>query len=815
MTEQPFAHYRIEEQVRQSSLGTVYRAFDVEAERPVWLHLLSSEVSSDDDFRGRLLETMEAVSQLRHPSIAPVVDHGEVKGRLYIATAAPLGRPLSAFLDVLSAPAGRVSLRTLLAVIINVGEALAYAHEQGVVHGAVSPDNVFVARSGKVGGGVRAVLVAAGVATVAHRAGKEKASSLARRLPYMSPEGIRRRPLDARSDVYSLGMLLYRLATGRLPFSTESLKLAARSYLLEQPPPPQSFYGELPDAVAAIIEKAIAKDPGRRFQGAGEMVGALRRATPRVAPTEAASETRASPTMKETPAGMLAKGDRPLQPSLSHAESASGQLSLFVATTALTVAPGDRDVLEIELVNRGADVDHVTLEVSGLPRAWVSMAQEFVRLTPGVQTSLPITIAVPKESASRAGEYPFELVARSTRNDRETASVAGLLEVEAWTAFDVALEPARVRHGRRCRVQIRNESNRDLRFSLRGHDPEERVRFEGPHSIVLKAGRERSVPFIVTVRDRPLVGRSESHPFTMEVGTPESGSQQVAGQIVVPPRLPTGCVLLTVGSLFVLLLVAVWSLFGLGGVTLSELFAGTERARPLNDFLAENWAEGFEVTSLTHDGLAWALVMSGEDEREDSTAGVSRVEEAFPTNFISEHLEGGYTIDALAHGADVWAVIMSQQSEPAAQRWYTSPRFPGELIDEQMEQGHYVIELTYGGGQWAVVTSELEASGQQWILNQSFPESFIEEQWAKGFQITGVAFGNGQWAVTTAALQDSVEEQEVFRQIDFPRLYIREQWIQGLDVIELAHGNGEWVVVTAKGEEDVRQRWHTTSRFRD
>ena len=508
-------------------------------------------------------------------------------------------------------------------------------------------------------------------------------------------------------------------------------------------------------------------------------------------------------------------GGGPFESGLKHAESESGQLSLFAETTALTMAPGERDVLEVELVKRGGDIDHVTLEVSGLPRAWVSMAQEFVRLTPGVETSLPITIEIPKDSSSRAGDYPFELVARSTRNDRETTTVSGVLEVEAWTKFDVALEPDRVRHGRPCRVQIQNESNRDLRFSLRGRDPEGHVRFEGARSIALKAGRERSVPFIVTARDRPLVGRSASYPFTVEVDTADGEAQQAAGHVIVPPRLPSGCAVLALSSLFIALLVTAWAVIGFGGTSLSDLLSDAERARPLNDFLTENWAEGFEVTSLTHDGLAWALVMSGQDEGGDSVEGVSRVEEVFPTTFISEHLGDGYAIDALAHGAGVWAVIMSQKSEPVAQRWYTSATFPGEIIDEQAEEGLYVTDLTYGGGQWAVVMSAFEVSRQRWVMAENFPESFIEEQWEQGYHVTGIAFGDGQWAVTTAAVEESVDEQEIRRQVDFPRLHIREQWLQGLDVIELAHGSGEWVVVTAGGEVDVRQRWHTTSRFRD
>ena len=208
MTKRRFEQYHIEERVRQGSLGTIYRAFDVEAERPVLLELLPGELSGDDAFRRRFLEVMEAASQLRHRSIAPVVDYGEAKGRLFTATAEPGGRPLSAHLDALSAPAGRVPLRVVLTVISQAAEALAYAHEQGMVHGAVSPDNVILARGSEKENGMRAMLVDTGVAMLAYEAGKEKASSLAGRLPYMSPEAIRRRPLDGRSDIYSLGMLL-------------------------------------------------------------------------------------------------------------------------------------------------------------------------------------------------------------------------------------------------------------------------------------------------------------------------------------------------------------------------------------------------------------------------------------------------------------------------------------------------------------------------------------------------------------------------------------------------------------------------------
>ncbi|MDX1687962.1 MAG: protein kinase [Candidatus Promineifilaceae bacterium] len=807
MVEQRLQQYRIEERVRQGSLGTVYRAFDVEAERPVWLELLPDEMARDDAFRRRFLEVMEAASGLSHRSIAPPVGYGEADGRLYLATEPPAGRPLSAHLDALSAPAGRVPLNTLLTLVGQAAEALAHAHERGVVHGGVSPDTVFLARKNE-GGGIRPVLVNFGAAWLLFATGKEEAESVARRLPYMPPEAIRRRPLDNRSDIYSLGMLLYRLLAGRLPFAASSLKEAARSYLQEKPPSPQSYYAEIPGPAAAVVQKAIAKDPGRRFQDADEMVRALREAAQGESGREELFAAATPPEMEGAPV------EQPAGTALTHAASQSGQLALFVGRTALEMAPGERDILEVEVVNRGGDVDHVTLEVSGLPRAWVSMAQEFVRLTPGVQTSLPVTIEVPDESSSRAGEYPFELVARSTRNERETASVSGVLEVESLVTFDMALEPPRVRHGRRCRVQIRNQGNRDTRFQVRGQDPEGRVRFEGARTIGLEAGKEASVPLIVTARERPLVGRSASYPFAVEVRPPDADAQRVAGEVIVPPRLPTGCVVLTVGSFLIMVLVVFWAVFGMGGVSIQDLFTRAERARPLPEFLEENWGEGFEVTSLTHDGLAWALVMSQvEDGDPEAVDGVWRVAETFPTAFVSQQQDAGYAIDSLAHGAGLWAVLMSRRPEPIAQRWYTSDTFPDAIIDEQVEEGFYVTDLTYGGGQWAVVMSEIEATGQRWEVGTTFPQDFIDEQWDEGYRVTDVAYGEGQWAVVAAAVEDGVAEQEVLRQAEFPRLYIREQWIQGLDVTELAYGNGEWVVVTVSGGEDVRQRWHATSRF--
>jgi len=795
MVTRRFQQYRIEEQVRQGNLRTVFRAFDFDAERPVLLEFLPSALAGDDGFRRRFLEALEAVSRLRHESIVAIVDYGEAGGRPYLATEPPSGPPLSAHLDTLSAPAGRAPLAMLLTLMGQVAEALAHAHEQGVVHGAVSPDTVFLDSA-------RAVLADFGLARLIYETGKEPAASVARRLPYMSPEVIRRRPPDSRSDVYSLGMVLYRLLTGRLPFAASSLKEAARSYLQERPPAPQTLYSEIPEPVAVLVERAIAKDPGRRVQDAGEMVRGLRR------------EDRGEATLAVPEAPTVGPSR---EPELTRTESQTGQLSLVVGTTVLEMGPGERDVLEVGLVNRGGDVDHVTLEVSGLPRAWVSMAQEFVRLTPGVEMSLPVTIEIPEDSSSRAGEYQFELVARSTRNERETVSVAGVLEVESRVTFDVALVPSQVGHGHRCRLEVRNKGNRDLRFHVRGRDPEERVRFDGASTMEVKAGQEASVPLIVSAQERPLVGRSATYPFAVEVRTPDADAQRVKGEVTVSPRLPTGCVVLAVGSLAIALLVGLWALFGLGGFSFRDLLARTERARPLPEFLSENWAEGFEVTSLTHDGLAWALVMSQEEggNSEDGSGvdGVWRVEEAFPTAFVSQRQKEEYAIDALAHGAGLWGVIMSRPAEPAAQRWYTSNTFPGPIIDEQAGEGFYVTDLTYGGGQWAVVMTEMETTGQRWAVGEAFPESFIEEQWVEGYRVAGLAYGEGQWAVV--AVEDSVDDQEVLRQSEFPRLYIREQWIQDMDVAELAHGNGEWVVVTVSGGEDVRQRWHTTSRFLD
>ena len=267
-----FGHYRIETRLGAGGMGTVFRALDTELNRPVALKVLSDGLS-DAVARRRFQREAQLASSLNHPHIVTVYAAGEVENRQYLVTEFIDGGTLKDW------GLQKRSWREVAELLVGVADGLAAAHAAGILHRDIKPQNVLVTKNGY------AKLADFGLAKADdHISSEDETRTLTEGITrsgvvvgtvaYMSPEQISGKRLDARSDIFSFGVLLYETVSGKKAFTGRSELELLNSILSAEPEP---LGNEIPDGLRAIIEKCLEKDPGSRYQSMKEVVVDLRR----------------------------------------------------------------------------------------------------------------------------------------------------------------------------------------------------------------------------------------------------------------------------------------------------------------------------------------------------------------------------------------------------------------------------------------------------------------------------------------------------------------------------------------------------------
>lgn len=254
------AGYRIDSVIGHGGMGTVYRAEQLSLGREVALKVLAPQLAVDKLFRERFLRESRTAARLEHPSIVPVYDAGDADGVLYIAMRLVPGSDLRALLR----SAGPLAVDAALSVLEQLAGALGAAHALGLVHRDVKPGNTLVEGASAANGALRVYLSDFGIAQASSpAAGRTMGASLGS-VHYSSPEHIRGEREDARSDVYSLGCLIYECLTGELPFPRGSSERISYAHLHAQPPRVGERRQGIPRALDEAIAWALSKAPDER-----------------------------------------------------------------------------------------------------------------------------------------------------------------------------------------------------------------------------------------------------------------------------------------------------------------------------------------------------------------------------------------------------------------------------------------------------------------------------------------------------------------------------------------------------------------------
>jgi serine/threonine protein kinase len=256
------SHYKILEKLGEGGMGVVYRAEDTKLKRTVALKFLPPDLTRDPEAKERFIHEAQAASALDHPNICTVHDINETDdGQLFMAMAYYDGETLKKKIE-----RGPLPVDLAVGIALQVARGLAKAHESGIVHRDIKPANVIVSKDGI------AKILDFGLAKLSGRTMLTKAGSTMGTAAYMSPEQARGELTDARTDIWSLGVVLYEMLSGKPPFPQQYEQAVIYAILNEKPEPVGSLRGDIPPSLQSVLGKMLEKDPARRYQHSSELL---------------------------------------------------------------------------------------------------------------------------------------------------------------------------------------------------------------------------------------------------------------------------------------------------------------------------------------------------------------------------------------------------------------------------------------------------------------------------------------------------------------------------------------------------------------
>jgi len=295
--------YKLESKLGSGGMSTVFLALDTTLDRQVAVKVMHREMSEQEDQLARFRAEARAVARMSHPHVVAVIDAGEDGGHPYIVFEYVEGETLKQRIQ----REGRLPVQEAVAYAIEIGQGVEAAHKRGLVHRDIKPQNVLIDLAD------RAKVTDFGIARQIEQQGMTQTGRVLGTTDYVSPEQALGRDVDPRSDVYSLGVVLYEMLLGDVPFHAESVVGVAMKHVHDELPDVQKRRPEVSSVVIAALEKATAKDPDRRYQDMGEFVDDLEGALEVEAARAGGTEGQATSVLDAVPGEKrkLARANRP------------------------------------------------------------------------------------------------------------------------------------------------------------------------------------------------------------------------------------------------------------------------------------------------------------------------------------------------------------------------------------------------------------------------------------------------------------------------------------------------------------------------
>ena len=253
--------YRIIQKIGEGGMGVVYKAQDTKLDRPVALKFLPPEMTRDPASKKRFIQEAKAAAALNHPNITVVYEIGEDEGQTFIAMEFIEGKTLRERIE-----SGPIEIEEAVNIASQVAEGLKEAHDRGIIHRDIKPANIMLTKKGQ------AKIMDFGLAKLAWGADLTKPSMIMGTAAYMSPEQARGEAVDHRTDIWSLGAMLYEMLAGEKPFQKSHDQALIHSILNDKPTPPSFLRSELPAHIEQVIERALAKKVSERYQNIQKLI---------------------------------------------------------------------------------------------------------------------------------------------------------------------------------------------------------------------------------------------------------------------------------------------------------------------------------------------------------------------------------------------------------------------------------------------------------------------------------------------------------------------------------------------------------------
>ncbi|HCB01432.1 MAG TPA: hypothetical protein DEP19_03525 [Anaerolineae bacterium] len=410
--------YVIDEMLGQGGMSAVYKATDPNLKRVVAIKMIHTHLSSNPDFVRRFEEEAAAVAQLRHPGIIQVFDFNKDDDVYYMVLEFVPGETFQDHLKRLSDSGRHLSPAKAIEYMANICDAVDYAHQRGMIHRDIKPANLMLNTLGQ------AILMDFGIAKIVGGQTHTATGAVVGTAMYMSPEQIKGERPDRRTDIYSLGVTLFEMLSGHPPFQADSAMTLMMMHINDPVPNLRSLNPEVPDALVAVINKALAKDPNDRYQTAAQMAAALRNvstgaksasatmiddatlsmgtgATMFEAPAQPKGTVVESRPMP-TPVGTVVESD-PYQKPINSARGTSVEGSAVRQPTSGPVAPAKKNKLGLPLIIGGL------LILGCFVVGGIFLVSQLLGGGTGSPTEPPAIVADNTESVSVATEAVSEL----------------------------------------------------------------------------------------------------------------------------------------------------------------------------------------------------------------------------------------------------------------------------------------------------------------------------------------------------------------------------------------------------------------------
>ncbi len=477
-------NYRIEALLGSGRLGRVYRATNLALERPAALKIFHEQFSADPTFRDQLLRQANRLIALRNPFLVEVFDAAEADGLLYLAMEYCDAGSIGRLVREAAGSGDSVPLETSLALIDQATDGLEYAHNQGFIHGDITPNNLLLTSNdgtqqlkiGDLG------LFALGDATTS--------GSRA----YRSPEQRRGEEPDERSDVYALGVVLYQLATGRLPFGVDGDQSG--------PPAPRDLKPELSRPLEEVILRCLAERPDDRYGSAAKLGIALRTLSLSGSVQDAASTAL---------------------PPLARQYVPRAAVRLIARDHRVALAPGETRQLRVTVENAGSAADEFLVAIEPSPVVQTEEVPRRVRLDAEQQELVSLAVSLDRDSRIVPGEYRLRILAHAALSEavNDTAFAAAVILPQRPGPLTIRQMGASSGAQREYQLDLFNEGGTTAHYTLAASDPEHLLSYRFNADIVtVEPGRSRTI--VLSVRDRRR--RTDGIPVQfLVVATPAHG----------------------------------------------------------------------------------------------------------------------------------------------------------------------------------------------------------------------------------------------------------------------------------------------------